>query len=117
MKKKDRSKVVRLTTIGSMKGTPTYPKPRKQVGWMKFKSYREGAEAGEEGQPRSACPYQLSEDVVQLLLKRDRWIRGWEATAYTKKGLKATNRRIDDEQHKLKLKKLKDKGSKKKHRE
>lgn len=103
-KNRDRSKVVKLTTIGSMKGMPEYERPKKFKGWLKFKSYREGQEAAKEGQPRASCPFQLAEDVVQLLLKRDRWLRGWEDVASTKVGLKATNRRIKEEKERRKKK-------------
>lgn len=118
-KNKNRSKEVKLTTIGMMKGMPTYERPKKLKGWLQFRSYREGMEAGKHGEPRTSCPYPLPEEVQKLLLKRDRWIRGWEEASFALKN-KAYHKRIDREkaeQEEKERKQQKRLKKKKKHRE
>jgi len=69
-------------TIGLMKGLPEYDRPKKASGWEKFKSFREGYDAAKSGESKTTCPYRLSDEIKNLLLKRDRWLRGHEAWVF-----------------------------------
>lgn len=49
----------------------------------KSKSYREGRKAAQRGEERNANPYVLSDEIFELLKKRNKWERGWEDVAYS----------------------------------
>ena len=55
---------------------------KKPKGWMKLKSYRLGYKAAKKGKLAGSCPYKIPEDVKKLLLKRQRWLMGWEDARY-----------------------------------
>lgn len=61
--------------------------PAKPKG-NNFKSYKEGFHAAKKGQTYVDCPYDLEEDAKKILLKRDRWLRGFEEFAFRKKSRK-----------------------------
>lgn len=71
----------------------------------KSKSYREGRKAAQREEERNSNPYVLSDEILELLKKRNKWERGWEDVAYSeemnrkrrksnKKELKHTNKDV-----------------------
>lgn len=81
--------------LGFIYGMPKKELPRS--GWMKFKSYRQGRKAAKRGDSVVKCPYPLTEEMIDLLIKRDRWLRGWESYSMLPGGVRAANRRIKQE--------------------
>jgi hypothetical protein len=65
----------------------------------KSKSYREGRKAAQRGEERNTNPYVLSDEMLDLLKKRNKWERGWEDVAYSE--------RMIHERHKKNKKELK----------
>jgi hypothetical protein len=84
------------------------PENKKRTGYAKFKSWRQGRQAAKRGESAASCPFQLTEDVIDLLLKRDRWFRGYES--YPKLA-RAVHKRISRER---KDQRLKEKAERKK---
>jgi hypothetical protein len=96
----------KMRGVGMVRGV----EPSLKTGYRKFKSYRKGRKAAKQGLGSSSCPYQLSEEMVKLLVKRDLWMRGWEDFAYSKKGSKARHKRFDkDRRERLEKKRSKNK--------
>ena len=66
------------------KGSPLRPfsssdgAPKKPKGWMSLKSYRLGYKAAKNGEPSTSCPFEIDDETKKLLLKRHRWLMGWE---------------------------------------
>lgn len=58
-------------------------------GYKKFRSYREGMKAAKDGESYANCPYELDEETRKTLLKRDRWMKGFEEVRYRAKRKKA----------------------------
>jgi hypothetical protein len=82
----------------------------------KHKSYKRGVEAGKKGEPVTANPYTLTEEMWKILRSRAYWELGREHGAFTpsSKQLKK-EKKARHEEHK-RLKKLKERVKKHKHK-
>ena len=48
----------------------------------KPKSWRQGYEAAKRGEFPADCPYQLDDEAKKILIKRSRWLSGYENWAF-----------------------------------
>jgi ribosome modulation factor len=62
------------------------PEDLAKLNWRdkqkKFKSWREGFRSARAGDGKETCPYEITDEIRKLLIRRYRWMDGWEEASY-----------------------------------